>query len=262
MEIAFAVVSLTAIGAFCAVLLAVASKIMAVKVDERSEEILNAFPNSNCGACGFPGCAGYAAALLSGDEKNISLCTPGGQETIQKLSLILGVEAVESIRKFAAVHCGAVDNDKERKMNYSGIKSCLAAYEFFGGDFSCSYGCLGYGDCVRLCPNGAICAENGLAVIDTELCNGCTLCMKACPVKLIKIYDEEVKVQVACNNRERGAVVRNKCTKCCLGCGKCMRECPEAAITVENNLAKIDYSKCTFCNHCVTICVNKCIKNI
>ena len=60
--------------------LAFASKKFAVKTDPRVQEVLEALPGANCGACGFPGCAGYAAAVVSGDAAP-NLCSPGGAET-------------------------------------------------------------------------------------------------------------------------------------------------------------------------------------
>jgi formate hydrogenlyase subunit 6/NADH:ubiquinone oxidoreductase subunit I len=63
-----------------------------------------------------------------------------------------------------------------------------------------------------------------------------------------------------CKSIERGAVARKKCKNACIGCRKCARECPSQAITVEDNLAKIDYSKCTSCAHCVEACVTHSIQ--
>ena len=59
-----AVAWVTAIGAVCAALICVASKVMAVKADERVAKLAGVLPGSNCGACGFPGCMGYAEALV------------------------------------------------------------------------------------------------------------------------------------------------------------------------------------------------------
>jgi electron transport complex protein RnfB len=69
-------------------------------------------------------------------------------------------------------------------------------------------------------------------------------------------------VAVLCSSIEKGAVVRKKCSQGCIACNKCVKECPDGAIVIEENLAVIDYAKCTGCGHCVEICVTKCIKGV
>ena len=254
-----AALSVTMIGAACAVMLSIASKIMAVKIDERIEKIQKVLPGTNCGSCGFPGCSGYATALVEDPSIKASLCTWGGADAINQISAILGVEAEAFVSKAAVIHCGGDSAARQKKMNYKGIESCAAANLLFGGQGACTYGCLGYGDCQLVCPSKAVFLEDGLARIDPELCTGCALCVKACPNGIISIERAPAKTVIACSNIERGAVVRNKCTKCCVGCGRCMRECPKLAVVVENNLAVIDYEKCNGCGHCAKICLTKCI---
>ena len=72
--IAVAVVS--GIGLVCGIVLALASHFMAVKTDEKKEAVRDCLPGVNCGACGYTGCDGYAAALAKG-EAEINLCIPG-----------------------------------------------------------------------------------------------------------------------------------------------------------------------------------------
>ena len=90
--IIIAVISVTIIGLICAILLNVASQLMYVKVDERITQLTDVMPGSNCGACGYPGCSGYAAALVETQGVKTNLCTPGGTVTLAKISEILGVE--------------------------------------------------------------------------------------------------------------------------------------------------------------------------
>lgn len=40
----------------------------------------------------------------------------------------------------------------------------------------------------------------------------------------------------------------------CIGCRKCVKECPSEAITVVDNVAQIDYEKCTNCGKCKETC--------
>ena len=252
-----AVISIAAIGAVCAVILSFASKFMAVKIDERVSNILECLPGTNCGACGYPGCSGYAEALASGEAKN-GLCTPGGADAAGKIGGILGTSAEGFEQKIAVVRCRGDLSAQQKKMDYKGIETCMAAKQIFGGERACAFGCLGYGDCKHACPSGAICIDNGLAKINQD-CTGCGLCVKSCPNKLISVEKKSTAVFVLCKNIEKGAVVRKKCTSGCIACGRCVRECPEGAIKLEDNLAVIDYAKCTDCCHCAEVCAPKCI---
>ena len=253
-----AVSSVTIIAAACATLLCIASKVMYVHIDDRIEKIQEALPGSNCGACGFAGCAGYAEALVAGGVKG-NLCPPGGEDAIKRISEILGIEAGEAIYIKAVVHCGGNREVRQSKMNYEGIQTCYAAKIAFGGENACAYGCMGFGDCVAVCPDKAVCLESGLARINRKLCRGCGMCVPVCPNKIIAMEDGRRRTFIACSNLEKAAQARKKCKSCCLGCGKCMRECPEKAITVESNLSRINYEKCIDCGHCAMTCPTKCV---
>ncbi|MCL2051160.1 MAG: RnfABCDGE type electron transport complex subunit B [Lachnospiraceae bacterium] len=256
-----AVFSVTAIGVACAVLLCISSKVMYVKADERVTALKSSLPGSNCGACGYPGCAGYAEALVKDPAIKTNLCTPGGASVAGELSRIMGVESGTVLKKLAVVRCLGDSEAQQVKMDYAGIKTCYAATEIFGGQGACTYGCLGYGDCKNVCPSDAICIENNLAKVNAN-CIGCGICVKVCPNQIITIEENLAVPIVLCQNHEKGGVVRKKCSKGCLACTKCVRECPESAITMEENLAVINPEKCTNCGHCAEICMTKCIGGI
>lgn len=78
------------------VLLAAASKLFYVEVDERYEKIYEALPHFNCGACGYPGCAGMTEGLLKGEAKP-EQCKPGTKVTYAKVRAILNGEDPDSI---------------------------------------------------------------------------------------------------------------------------------------------------------------------
>lgn len=63
-----------------------------------------------------------------------------------------------------------------------------------------------------------------------------------------------MRVYVACANKDKGALAMKECSVSCIGCGKCVKECPHDAITMEDNLAYIDYVKCKLCKKCVVVC--------
>ncbi|MCL2210053.1 MAG: RnfABCDGE type electron transport complex subunit B [Treponema sp.] len=256
--IIISVVSVTALGFICSSILSVVSKLMYVKIDERIALLTEIMPGANCGACGYPGCSGYASALVT-DNAKTNLCTPGGAAVLAKISSILGVEAGSIESKIAVVSCKGDCKTQKKKSEYRGLQSCAAAKQLYSGENSCAFGCLGYGDCRTVCPSGAICMENNLARIIPALCTGCGICVKTCPNKLITIESADRSVFILCKNIEKGAVTRKKCSSGCIACTKCVRECPEQAISMKDNLAVIDYDKCSDCRRCVEVCMTKCI---
>jgi len=235
---------------------------MSVKVDERIERIRDCLPGANCGACGFSGCDGYAVALVTG-ETATNLCPPGGAQVLEQINGILGIGKGAGIKKkLAIVHCMGDSDTASDKMEYEGIRTCFAANQLYGGQGACTFGCIGFGDCVGVCPSDAICIENNLARIDPRKCTGCALCVKACPTGVISMETEPHNVAVLCKNTEKGAKLKDKCKKGCIGCMKCVKECPADAITVSESLATIDYSKCTGCEKCFDVCITGCIVKI
>jgi Na+-translocating ferredoxin:NAD+ oxidoreductase RNF subunit RnfB len=250
----------TAVGLICALILVFASKFFAVKADEKEKKIRECLPGVNCGACGYTGCDGYAKALATSSGIKTNLCVPGADAVSAKISEILGVEFEDVIEQVAFVHCNGDCHNTEKKHDYQGIQSCSAAKLFYGGDGHCTYGCLGYGDCEKVCPNGAICLENGIAHVDPRKCTGCGLCAKHCPNGVIRLFPDVSDSVVTCSNKEKGAIARKKCKNACIGCKKCELNCPEKAVTVVDNLAQIDYGKCVNCGKCAEVCPVHAIK--
>ena len=269
-KILYAIAVLGVLGAVFGGILAVASKIFAVKVDERLPKLTGALPGANCGGCGFAGCGAYAEAVLKG-EAPVGKCASGGNEAAKAMAAIMGVEAGEVTRKVALVRCsGARTYDAEgnltkgakMKATYEGFHDCLAASRVGGsGPLSCKFGCLGYGSCTKVCKYGAISVKNGVAVVDEDLCVGCMACAQVCPRKIITAVEPSQNVIIACNSLAKGAVTNRACTVGCIGCGKCMKNCPSGAITITNNLAQIDSSKCTNCGECAKVCPKGLIKD-
>ncbi|MBQ8140274.1 MAG: RnfABCDGE type electron transport complex subunit B [Clostridia bacterium] len=257
--ILLAVIVVCSIGLLCAVVLVVASKFFGVEEDEKAGKIRECLPGANCGACGYAGCDGYAKALAEEDGIKTNLCIPGADAVAKQISEILGVEFEDVVEKIAVIHCYGDCNHTSKKMEYVGIQSCQAAKMLYGGDGKCGFGCIGLGDCVSVCPQNAICISDGIARIDTRKCVGCGLCEKKCPQKIITVMDDVERVLVTCNNTEKGAVVRQKCSNGCIGCKKCEKNCPVGAITVVDNLARIDYDKCINCEECAKNCPVGCI---
>lgn len=253
------VIVVAVIGLIAGLILSVASIVFAVPVDEKAQAIEGVLPGANCGACGFAGCSGYAAALAAGTAE-VGLCSPGGPDVAEECAEILGVSAGSMEKKVAVIQCAGTCSVVDKKMNYDGIDTCKAATVLFGGDSACQYGCLGQGDCAGVCPENAITICNGLATVNEDLCVGCGLCAKACPKNVIIIEAQKWTQHVRCKNTDKGAETRKTCKVGCIGCMKCQKECEAGAITVTNFNATIDYSKCTNCGHCKEVCPVKAIQ--
>lgn len=257
--ILWAVGIVAALGLLCGLILAIASVLMAVPVDEKVVALREVLPGANCGACGYSGCDGYAEAMAKG-EAAVGLCTPGGDDVAAASGEILGTDAGEVEKKVAVVQCGGCEQATSKRWEYHGIPSCAAAAAFYGGDQACTYGCLGYGDCANACPYNAIVVENGLAQVTKELCVGCGLCAKTCPKSIIELLPAEVGAIVRCSSHDKGAVVRKVCTSGCIGCMKCQKVCEQEAVKIENFLAVIIPDKCIGCGKCAEACPVGCIQ--
>ena len=258
MNILIGVIIVTVIGLIAGVILTAASKLFAVPVDETASKIRDVLPGANCGGCGYSGCDGYAEAVASGKAKP-NLCSVGGAEAAAKIGEILGTEVEIAEKRTAVLKCKGTCDATSKKFTYDGIATCAAANMVHGGDASCEFGCLGYGDCTRACEFGAASLENGIAHFDPELCTACGKCAAACPRGLIELRPVSKTHTVSCSSKLNGAKQRKLCTAGCIGCMKCTKVCPSQAITVENNLAKINYELCTNCGACAENCPTKCI---
>ena len=259
MPIIIPTIILTCIALACAVLLTLASVFFGSKEDETAVAIRDCLPGANCGACGYNGCDGYAKALSARTTQSTNLCIPGGDSVAAQIAEILGVEAEDVVEKVAYVACHGTCDAVERKYDYEGLKSCVVLGLSYKGDKVCTSACLGYGDCVKVCPQEAISVIDGVAKVDPKKCIGCGICVRTCPNNIIKLINDTTKVVVQCSNHDKGAITRKACSNGCIGCMKCQKACPHGAVKVENNLAVINYDLCTGCGECVAVCPVHCI---
>lgn len=258
--ILLAVIIVGATGLILGLGLAIASIVMAVPVDETAEKIREELPGANCGACGYSGCDAYAAALSEGKTDKTNLCVPGGGDVSKKIAEITGLEAGSIAARAAVVLCQGTCGNCEPKLEYSGVKSCAMAQQLFGGPKGCSYGCIGFGDCVDACPYNAIKICDGAARIDPLMCKACGMCVNTCPKNLIEMLPLHVpKAAVLCKNIEKGANTRKQCKTGCIGCMKCVKTCEYGAVSVSNNVAYVDQEKCVGCGKCTEACPVKSI---
>lgn len=255
-----AVLSLGGIGLVAAAALGVAAKKFAVEVDPREAAILEVLPGANCGACGLPGCSGYAKAVVEG-TMSPNLCTPGGSDTVEKIAHILGVEAITADPQVAVVMCQGDDRKAKLKYSYLGLEDCNAAQKIAEGPKNCPGGCLGLGTCERACPFGAIeITDEGLAVISREKCTGCEKCVGVCPRHVIRMAPLTATTHVLCNSHDKGAAVRKYCEVGCIACTICKKNAPDA-YRIENFLAEVIYDHSQEAADVLDKCPTKCIRD-
>lgn len=252
-SVLIAAAAVGAMGLLFGIILAVASKLFAVKKDPIVEKIYKALPGVNCGACGYSGCEPYAEAVAA-HECEINLCTVGGDAVCSEIEKITGMTADKEIRHVARVLCGGTIGSRVKSYDYVGLETCLDVQLMYSGDNMCNYGCLGMGDCEKACPFDAIRMIEGVAFILEDKCMSCEICVGVCPKNIIVMIPENAAVTIACSNKDKGAVAIKACKTACIGCRKCVKECPVDAIEVNDFLAVIDYEKCINCGKCIDVC--------
>ncbi|MDD3173001.1 MAG: RnfABCDGE type electron transport complex subunit B [Herbinix sp.] len=249
-----------AVGLFIGLFLGFAAKTFEVETDEREIQVRELLPGANCGGCGYPGCDGLANAIAKG-EAPANGCPVANKEAHKKIAEVMGTVVEESERKVAYVKCSGTCDKTEVKYEYYGVQDCKKVALVPGkGNKKCIYGCMGFGSCVKACAFDAIHIINGIAVVDKEKCTACSSCIAQCPNKLIELVPYSARHLVTCNSPEKGKDVKAACAAGCIGCKICVKNCEYGAINVENNLAYIDYSKCTNCGKCATVCPVKVIR--
>lgn len=254
-----AIIFLGSVGIFFAVLLYYVSVKFKVFEDPRIADIENSLPGANCGGCGYAGCHNFASACVEENNFESMFCPVGGTETMSIVARILGKDVPVSEPSVAVLRCNGTCENRPNLILYDGARNCMVASMTTGKGSGCSWGCVGFGDCVSACSFGALSMNNetGLPEVDEEKCTSCGLCVKACPKGLFEIRKKgpgSRRIYVSCMNKDKGAAARKACAVACIGCGKCEKTCKYDAITLKSNLAYIDADKCSLCGECVEAC--------
>lgn len=152
-----AVVSLTTLGAVLGLGLGVAARRFYVEPSEIQAELEAMLPGSQCGQCGFPGCAGAAQVLADG-KAPVTLCPPGGKSLAVALAEKLGVSA-----------------------DVSGMDEAQPMFASVHEEI-----CIGCTKCFKVCPTDAIHgAVKQIHSVLKEACTGCAKCVDACPTEAL-----------------------------------------------------------------------------
>lgn len=152
-----AVISMSGMALVAGIGLGYAARKFHVEADPLAQKLEAVLPATNCGNCGYPGCAPYAEAIAGGAE--INLCTPGGKSTIAELAMIMGVDPKPPA------------GGEGPKVAYIDEANCI--------------GCTA---CIKACPVDAIVGANKQShtVIAGE-CTSCEKCIEPCPVDCISM---------------------------------------------------------------------------
>ena len=256
--IVLALIVLGAIGIISAVVLYFVAQKFKVIENPKIDEVAEVLPQANCGGCGFAGCRAFAEAMVKAETMEGFFCPVGGNDLAKQIAPILGVVAEEKDPMIAVIRCSGSKQHAVAKFTYDGPASCKFTHQLSSGESGCKYGCLGEGDCVAACSFDAMYMDilTGLPVVKDN-CVACGACVKACPRNIIEMRKrgkKDRRIFVSCVNMEKGAPAKKNCEVACTGCSLCLKECKFDAISIQNNLAYIDFEKCTLCRKCVAVC--------
>lgn len=258
------IIILAGLGFVAAAVLAVASKIFYVEEDPRVEAVSEALPGANCGGCGYAGCDGYAVAVVNNPVIAANLCVAGGSEISIKIGELTGkvVTAAEPLQTFR--RCNKLEGRVEKRFKYQGMHSCAAASTLGLGEERCAFACLGYGDCVEICPFEALRIEDGIVKVNENLCIGCGKCVNVCPRCILELTPKRARVVIVCSTQDKLRAVMDVCQVGCIQCGKCVKTCPAKAITPGcGGRMVIDHIKClSYGPDCNEACIAACARKI
>lgn len=231
------------IGSLLAAVLAIANKKLYVYEDPRIDEVEALLPSANCGACGCAGCRAFAEKAVKGDIAPAK-CSVSSPQGVIAIASLLGVAAGSEEKRVARLACAGGAHVARNRARYNGLDTCRGAALTGGGGKSCSWGCLGLGDCDRVCDFDAIHMDaHGLPVVDEAKCTACGDCVRVCPKELFSIHVVSHRLWVACRNQLHGDAAEAMCEVACTACGRCAADAPAGLIQITNNLAAVDYAK-------------------
>jgi electron transport complex protein RnfB len=229
------------VGFLFASLIALTHRRFSVWEDPRIDAVVGLLPGNNCGACGFPGCRGFAENLVGG-KTTPAICSVMSPDQREDVASYLGVDVGAANLRVARLLCAGGSDVAIQQAEYQGLGTCGAAAAVAGGGKGCTWGCIGLADCARACTFEAIRMNDvGLPVVIPEKCTACGDCVEACPKDLFVIMPLEQKLLVQCRNLLDGEAATSLCSAACNACGRCAADAP-GIVSIRNGLAIVDYS--------------------
>ena len=208
----------------------------------RLESILGLLPQTQCGACQYPGCRPFAEALDRGAAP-VDACTPGGALLARRLSVLLdrSPPALANAVTGTALPVPLLAVIREAE-------------------------CIGCTKCIAPCPVDAIVgAAKQLHTVITEACTGCGLCLPPCPVDCIELSPARLESAWPLAETPAAIAAREGADiAACTACGDCTSVCPSAlapaslarALSMADvqQAAALGLDRCTECGDCARIC--------
>ena len=220
-------------------------------------------PLAQCGGYGYPGCEGYAIAVVNDPDVPPNLCFPGKEKVAPRVAELTGKKMAAIEDQIALVRCSREEGRVSHKHEYIGFASCTAANLSFGGPSSCNYACIGLGECAAACPFDAIDMVENFPIVNPDKCVSYGVCVKTCPKKIIELQTLKARVYVPRLTKDLGKIVKQVCQVGCIGCRMCVKACPAEAVTYVDNLIKVDHEACiVYGLSCETACATKCPRDI
>lgn len=237
------VVIVGGLGLMFGTLIAVLSQRLWVWEDPRIDAVTAMLPGNNCGACGQPGCRGFAEGVIA-QLIQPAQCTVMNSDQASAVASFLGIDVGTATRRVARLLCGGGTRRTIRHAEYRGLQTCAAAAAVAGGGTGCTWACLGLADCARACTFDAIVMNaDALPVVLPARCTACNDCVEACPRDLFTLMPVEHKLIVQCRSLLEGAAAEAVCSAACNACGRCVADAAPGLVRLEHGLARIDYSK-------------------
>jgi Na+-translocating ferredoxin:NAD+ oxidoreductase subunit B len=231
------------VGLVFAAIIALAYWRLRVWEDPRINVVAAMLPGANCGACGFPGCHGFAEQAVIGAVQPAG-CNVLNDDGAAAIAAYLGVSKGDANKRVARLLCAGGTNVSVQQADYRGLKTCAAASAVAGGGKACTWGCLGYGDCGVSCEFGAITMNKyGLPVVDIDLCTACGDCVDACPKGLFQILPLDQHLLVQCRSQLEGDGVLASCSVGCTTCNRCVVDAAPGLVTIERGVAVVHYEQ-------------------
>ncbi len=243
---------LAGIGLVFAAFIALAYRTLRVYEDPRIDGVTALLPGANCGACGFPGCRGFAEQAVAGKVKPAQ-CNVMTDDAAAAVAAYLGVDAGQANRKVARLLCAGGSDVAVQQAEYRGLESCAAAAAVAGGGKGCAWGCLGFGDCQLRCTFGAITMRpDGLPQVDVALCTACGDCVTACPKNLFHVLPVDQHLLVQCRSLIEGDEALEYCSVACTTCGKCVMDAAPGLVSIASGVAVVNYEQNAYADPAAT----------